>query len=79
MFHDLAVNPDVASVCFSTLDGDCTWLLHAHNRLELGIVHGNDKDHAIEFAADLAGNVDRTNPIRVYRYDANARPWFQTA
>ncbi|MBC8106425.1 MAG: SpoIIE family protein phosphatase, partial [Anaerolineae bacterium] len=58
---------------------DCTWLLHAHNRLELGIVHGNDKDHAIEFAADLAGNVDRCKPIRMYRYDANARPWFQTA
>ncbi|CAN5582216.1 hypothetical protein BH09PLA1_BH09PLA1_05030 [soil metagenome] len=79
MFHDLAVNPDVASICFSTLDGDCTWLLHAHDRLELGMVRGSDKDHAIEFAADSDGKVDRSKPIRVYRYDATARPWFKAA
>ncbi len=79
MFHDLATFTDVASICFSTPNGDCTWLLHAHGRLELGIVDGNQRDRAIEYPADITGKVDRDNPIRVYHYDATRRPWFQIA
>jgi sigma-B regulation protein RsbU (phosphoserine phosphatase) len=79
MFNDLASFPDVASICFSTPNGDCTWLLHAHGRLELGLVSGNERDKAIEYPATDDGKVDRNHPIRVYHYDATQRPWFQTA
>src|SRR4051812_23775558 len=48
MFSDLAVHPDVASICFATVNGDCTWLLRAHDRLELGLVRGDARDRAIE-------------------------------
>jgi hypothetical protein len=79
MFNDLGSFPDVASICFSTPNGDCTWLLHAHGRLELGLVNGNQRDKAIEFPATPDAKVDREHPIRVYHYDATQRPWFETA
>jgi serine phosphatase RsbU (regulator of sigma subunit) len=79
LFADLATNPDVASICFTTPGGDCTWLLRAHGRLELGTVNGNNRDHALEFAATPDGTVDRSKPLRDYHYDATARPWYQIA
>jgi serine phosphatase RsbU (regulator of sigma subunit) len=83
MFQDLATNPDVASICFTTPQGDCTWLLRSPRvgqvELELGFVSGSDLDHAREFPAKLSGWVDREHPIRVYTYNATERPWFRTA
>lgn len=83
MFQDLATNPDVASVCFSTPDGDCTWLLRSPrlngSELELGFVRADAKDLAIEFPAWLDGRIDRDHPIRTYRYDATQRGWFKDA
>jgi sigma-B regulation protein RsbU (phosphoserine phosphatase) len=79
MFHDMAVTPDVASVCFANTDGDCTWLLRAHGRLELGIVSGAARDKAIEWIVSESGHVDRDNPIRIYHYDALGRPWYKAA
>ncbi len=79
MFHDLASFPDVASICYATLNADCTWLLHAHGRLELGLVDGNARDKAIEWPMTASGKVDREHPIRVYHYDASIRPWYRAA
>lgn len=79
MFHDLAANPDVASICFANPSGDCTWLLHAHDRLELGLVDGRYRDRATEWPVSADGKVDRDHPIRVYHYDALQRPWYEQA
>lgn len=79
LFEDIAMNPDVASICFATPQGDCTWLLRAHGRLELGIVRGDARDRAVEYPADLTGTVDRSNPIRIYPYDALERSWYKAA
>jgi sigma-B regulation protein RsbU (phosphoserine phosphatase) len=79
MFQDLVNNRDVASICFSNPKGYCTWLLHAHGRLELGYVDGEDRDHANEWVVQGNGAWDPTTPLRTYRYDALERPWFLTA
>src|SRR5262249_34594907 len=79
MFQDLVNNRDVASICFSNPKGYCTWLLHAHGRLELGYVDGEDRDHANEWVVQGNGAWDPTTPLRTYRYDALERPWFAAA
>ncbi|MBC7785796.1 MAG: SpoIIE family protein phosphatase [Burkholderiales bacterium] len=79
MYHDLATNPDVASICFANPAADSTWLLHAHGRMELGIVNGASRDKAVEYAVSADGTVDRRQPLRIYHYDATVRPWYQTA
>jgi sigma-B regulation protein RsbU (phosphoserine phosphatase) len=79
MFDDLATTPNVASICFGTPKGDATYLQRAHGRLELGIGSGSYDGAAIEWTADAAGYVNRDNPIRQYRYDPRARPWYKTA
>jgi sigma-B regulation protein RsbU (phosphoserine phosphatase) len=85
LFHDLATNRDVKSICFANANADCTWLLHAHNRLELGLADGERlkdperPDQAMEWEALSNGVVKRDKPLRTYRYDVTERPWHQLA
>jgi HAMP domain-containing protein len=79
MFHDLATYRDVASICVANLNADCTWLLHHHQRLELGLVLGDFRDHATEWEALGNGRVMRDTPLRVYEYDVVKRPWYSMA
>jgi sigma-B regulation protein RsbU (phosphoserine phosphatase) len=80
MFHDLATNRDVASICFANPAADTTWLLHAHNRLELGLVEGAKKDQAMEWEALSNGVVKRDKLLRApYLYDVTKRRWHELA
>jgi sigma-B regulation protein RsbU (phosphoserine phosphatase) len=76
MAHDLATNRDIASICFANLEYDCTYLLRHHNRLELGMVDGKERDKAIEWEVLSSGIVKRDTPLRVYLYDVAVRPWY---
>src|SRR5262249_36667614 len=79
MFDDLATNPNVAAICFGNSNGDATYLQRAHGRIELGIADGSRDCAAIEWPANLTGQVSREHPIRSYRYDPRVRPYYTTA
>jgi serine phosphatase RsbU (regulator of sigma subunit) len=77
MLDDLAVHHDVASICFANDAGESTWLLRAHQRLEVGVSTGTGEGQAVEHV--LRANGQRGEMIRRYRYVAPQRPWFTAA
>lgn len=81
MLDDLAVTPDVASICFGNTAGDSTWLLRNKGRLEVGRVRGSaGETNAVEYVMDAdSGAIDVNNPIRTYHYDPRERPWYAAA
>src|SRR5688500_12405898 len=80
MFDDLTTTPAVASICFGNAAGDSTWLLRGQQApLELGHSDGSRDCAAIEFAVDPNTSAVATTPIRTYRYDPRARPWYDAA
>jgi HAMP domain-containing protein len=78
MLHDMLTNPDIASISFGAVDGDCTWLLRRDGRLELGRVRLGAPDATTEHTVSSDGAID-PQPIRTYTYDPRTRPWYQTA
>lgn len=79
MFQDLKANPDIASICFATPSGNCTWLLRAHGRLELGYAYGKPPWNAKEWQVNEKSGEAFGHPLREYDYDATERPWFKAA
>ncbi len=79
MADDLATTPQVASICFGNPQGQSTWLLRAHGRLEFGLGNGAGETDAIEYEAQPTGTIATTQPLRVYRYDPRTRPWYSAA
>ena len=79
MLDDLVSNPDVASICFANPAGDATWLLRHGDRLEIGLVDGSRVDEAVEHTIDPETAAESTEPLRVYKYEAKARPWYTAA
>lgn len=78
MLDDLVTSPQVASICFTNVAGDSTWLLRHGDRLELGRAVGADGCAAIEHEITPEG-VIKIEPVRKYIYDGRVRPWYQAA
>ncbi len=80
---DLVTSPDVASISFGSIRGDCTWVLRNKGRLEVGRADGSrlgagpDAPNAVEYEIKPSGQIAPT-PIREYRYDPRERPWYKT-
>ncbi len=79
---DLVTSPDVASISFGSVRGDCTWVLRNKGRLEVGradgarLGAGPDAVNAIEHVIEPSGGTGEV--IREYRYDPRTRPWYAT-
>lgn len=78
MLHDMLTNPDIASISFGAVDGDCTWLLRREGRLEVGRVRLGESDGTTEHIVSNDGAID-PQPLRTYTYDPRTRPWYQLA
>lgn len=78
MLQDLAVWPDVASICFGTPDGRAVYLQEAHGRLEFGLGSGPGPEECVEHEI-FANGTRGAEPLRVYQYDPTARPWYTAA
>ncbi|MEZ6234728.1 MAG: SpoIIE family protein phosphatase [Phycisphaerales bacterium] len=78
MLQDLVTSPGVASICFGEADGRAVYLQRANGRIEYGLGVGPGENQCREFEVS-AGGVVSAEPLRVYRYDPVARPWYAAA
>jgi sigma-B regulation protein RsbU (phosphoserine phosphatase) len=79
MLDDLVTTPPVASICYSNVNGDATYLLRGANRLEVGYCDGAKENGTVEYSINPNSAKLSARPLRTYTYDARTRPWWAVA
>jgi sigma-B regulation protein RsbU (phosphoserine phosphatase) len=78
LFQELATEPDVASICYGTVDGDAVYLQRNDGRLEFGTATARRGGEQLVYGVDESGR-PTPPPTTGPTYDPRERPWYKAA